>query len=325
VWPVTGHEWAVELLDRGIQAGQLGHAYLLAGPARIGKTTLARAFTQVLCCSGDEPPCGNCRNCRLVQADRHPDVSLIAPDNDRIKISAIREMQHSVALSPVEGPYRICIIRQIDRATTSAANALLKTLEEPPPKVVLVLTADRLDIVPPTVISRCQVLLLRALSREQIMDALQARGVDREKARRVSRLALGKMGWAVTACQDQQVLAQRAQILDETLGMVRESYAGRFAWAEKLSKRPEQVSLVLDVLSSWWRDVLLLAAGSSTPIVNVDREDRLHEWAQRFTVEETQQVLRSITDTAWRLEHNANLRLALEVLTLDMPGEVKRI
>ena len=328
--PVSALPLALERNFRDLRSRDKVYKYFLnaiqwsfdAGSAWLYRRLRHNRSVREMLVTGDEPPCGECRNCRLVQADKHPDVSLIAPDNDRIKIAAIREMQRSVALSPVEGPHRICVIRQIDRATTSAANALLKTLEEPPPKVLLVLTADRLDAVLPTVISRCQVLSLRAPSREQIMAALLARGVERDRARLVSRLARGRMGWAVAACQDPRVLTQRVQILDEALRITNGSYVERFAWADKLCRRPEQVSEVLDVLSSWWRDVLLLAAGSSTPISNVDREDRLPDWAERFSVQDAQGALRSIADTAWRLEHNANLRLALEVLTLDMPGAV---
>ena len=138
MWPVIGHEWAVELLDRSIRTDRVSHAYLFVGPSQIGKTTLAKVFARALLCQGQDVPCGACRACRLVQADRHPDVHLVAPVKDRIKIEEIRDLQRTVALSPVEGVYRVCVISRFDVATPSAANCLLKTLEEPPERVILV-------------------------------------------------------------------------------------------------------------------------------------------------------------------------------------------
>jgi DNA polymerase-3 subunit delta' len=249
-------------------------------------------------------------------------VHVIAPENGRIKIEAIRTMQHAVALSPVEGPYRICVIRDFDRATPSAANALLKTLEEPPPTVILILTANGVEALLPTIVSRCQVVPLRLLSTGQIVDALQAQGLG-DKARLVGHLAQGRVGWAIAAAQDERVLEQRNQILASVLAEAHGSYTERFAWAQKLSRRPDRVPVVLEALASWWRDLLLCISSSGVPIANVDQEARLQEWADRYDIETAKRVLRAIRDTAWRLERNANLRLALEVLALDLPASVK--
>ena len=320
MWPVIGHEWAIELLDKSIHANKVSHAYLFVGPSQIGKTTLAKVFTRVLLCQGEDVPCGVCRACRLVQMDRHPDVHLVVPAKDRIKIDEIRDLQRAVALSPVEGVHRVCVISRFDVATPSAANCLLKTLEEPPGRVILVLTADRLESLLPTIVSRCQVLSLRQVPTEQICSALRARGVDDSHAWLLAHLARGRVGWAIDASQDEQVLARRNQLLDELRGLVEGGYAQRFAWAERLSKEPDRVKYVLDVLSGWWRDVLVLASESNVQVTNVDREAELGEWAARYGLAVAQRMLKSIRDTAWKLERNANRRLALEVLVLELPG-----
>jgi DNA polymerase-3 subunit delta' len=320
VWPIVGHEWAVELLDRSIRANKVSHAYLLVGPSQIGKATLAKVFAQALLCQGKDVPCGVCRACRLVQMDRHPDVHWVEPEGDRIKIEAIRDLQRAVSLSPVEGAYRVCIISRFDAATASAANCLLKTLEEPPERVILVLTADRLESLLPTIISRCQVLGLRPVPTEQIQSALRAQGVEDALARLLAHLARGRVGWAVQAAQDEHVLERRERLLDELRELVQGGSVQRFSWAERLSKEPDRVKYVLDVFSGWWRDVLVVASGSHVPITNVDRHAELSEWAARYGVVVARQVLGEIRDTAWRLERNANRRLALEVLALELPG-----
>jgi DNA polymerase-3 subunit delta' len=319
MWPVIGHDWAVELLQRCVRAETTSHAYLIVGPAQVGKTTLAKSFAQALLCQGAEPPCAACRACRLIQADHHPDVSLVAPEGARIKIEAIRELQQTLSLSPVEGGYRVCIIRQMDLATPSAANCLLKTLEEPPQRAILILTASGIEALLPTIVSRCQVLSLRVVEMERIVATLQERGVGLERARLLASLAQGRVGWAIQASQDKEVLARREEILEKVLGLQDASYQARFTWADRLSRNADQVPYVLHVLSSWWHDVLVLASGSGVQVANLDRRPKLEEWAARYGVHGAQQALRSIRDTRWRLERNANRRLALEVLMLDLP------
>jgi DNA polymerase-3 subunit delta' len=320
MWPIVGHQWAVDLLAHSIEQGRLAHAYLFVGPPRIGKSTLAQVFAQTIQCTGQEKPCGVCRSCQLALADRHPDVLTIAPDNGRIKIESIRELQHVVSLSPVEGPYRVCVISQVDLATLSAANSLLKTLEEPPARVILVLTADRGDLLLPTLVSRCQVLTMRPLSTEHIVAALSARGVESDRARLVGHLARGRMGWALDAVQDDRLLQQREQVLSSVVTLGEATYRDRFSWAEQLSKSPDQILEVLETLASWWRDILIVASGSRAPLANVDRHAQLGEWAGRYGIGTAKEMLRCIRDMAWRLERNANVRLALEVLALDLPG-----
>jgi len=320
VWPIVGHEWAIELLTESVASGRLRHAYLLVGPGQVGKTALAKAFAQFLLCDATERPCGVCRSCRLVQGDRHPDVWMVAPDGGSIKIEAIREMQHALSLSPVEGNMRICIIARMDLATTSAANCLLKTLEEPSGRALLVLTADRVDALLPTVVSRCQVLTLRLVPTQRIVSALKERGVGDEEARLLGHLARGRIGWAIDAARDPETIDARAQVLDELASLTGGSLVARFAWAEALSKRPEQIPAVLATMTDWWRDVLLVTSGSHAEVTNVDRAGEIARWAARFGPAEASAALRGLRQTAWRLEHNANVRLALEVLALDMPG-----
>jgi DNA polymerase-3 subunit delta' len=205
-------------------------------------------------------------------------------------------------------------------ATPSAANSLLKTLEEPPSRVILILTANRGESLLSTLVSRCQVLSLRLVPAEQIVATLRARGEDGDRAQLLGRLAQGRVGWALQASRDERMLSRRDQVLEKLQSLEKGAYQVRFAWAEQLSRDPERVPHVLDVLASWWRDVLVLASGSDIQITNVDCRSQLGQWAAHYDVATSQRVLHSIRDTAWRLERNANRRLALEVLMLDLPG-----
>jgi len=178
MWSVIGHEWAVALLRRSLAENRVGHAYLITGSPQVGKTTLARTFAQALNCThpdADERPCDACRSCRLVSAGNHPDVPFIEPDGASLKIDQIRALQRQVALSPVEGRWKGYILREMERATAEAANALLKTLEEPPSHAVLILTASEAEVLLPTIVSRCQTVPLRPLSQQAIAQALVSR------------------------------------------------------------------------------------------------------------------------------------------------------
>ena len=147
---------------------------------------------------------------------RYPDVQLVSAEKNVIQIDQVRSIQSDAALSPLEGRRKVFIIREIERATAPAANALLKTLEEPPPQVILVLTCVRRDRVLPTILSRCQVIGLRALPLTQVQNALEQRwGVDPDRAALLARLSSGRLGWAVSTHTDPQIWERRAKRLDE--------------------------------------------------------------------------------------------------------------
>jgi len=320
MWQVVGHEWAVELLERSRANGRVAHAYLLIGLPQIGKTTLALNFAQALHCLGEDKPCGQCRSCLKIAHGNHPDVRVIEAVNGTIKIDQIRSMQREVTLSPHEGHWKVYVIRQIERATTEAANCLLKTLEEPPDQVILMLTASDMDQLLPTIISRCQVLNLRPPSVLLVQKVLEGRwGVDPERAKLLARLSGGRLGWAVRASEDEAILRKREKRLDEMIELMGQGRVERLRYAQQLSQSPDGLREVLDLWLSWWRDLLLLKGGSSTEITNVDREATLRSQAQGYNLTQVRDFIEALRTAVWQLEHNANTRLTLEVLMLSLP------
>lgn len=320
MWQVVDHKWAVELLERSLANGRMAHAYLLLGLPQIGKTTLALNFAQVLNCLDERKPCGQCRSCLKIAHGNHPDVRVIEAVNGTIKIDQIRAMQREVALSPHEGRWKVYIIRQMERATTEAANCLLKTLEEPPSQVVLVLTASDMDQLLPTIISRCQVLNLRPPSAVLVQKALEERwGVDPDRARLLARLSGGRLGWAVRASEDGAILRKREKRLDEMIELMRQGRVERLRYAQRLSSSPDDLREILDLWLSWWRDLLLIKGGSSTEVTNVDREATLRSQARGYSLTQVRDFVEALRAAVWQLEHNANTRLTLEVLMLSLP------
>lgn len=317
---LIGHDWAITLLQRAIETRHFAHAYLISGIEHIGKTTLARWVAQSLNCAGQPVPCGQCRSCKLILAAKHPDVHLIAPEGNTLKIDQVRALQHDLALSPVEGRHRVAIIEGMEKATAEASNALLKTLEEPPPSVVLILIAPEPEALLPTIVSRCQPIALRPLSVEAVRQALIERWhVEDSRADKLAHLSGGKLGWAVIAAQDESVLARREQLLDDLLRLIEQGRVERFAYAEEMASDSQAARETLRLWQTWWRDVMLVAGGSQALVSNLDRIEPLRDQAQRFGIEQAASAASAMTRTVWQIEHNANARLALEALMLDLP------
>lgn len=324
MWQVVGHKWAVDLLKRALASGRVAHAYLLTGPPQIGKRSLALNFAQALNCLSDnneEKPCGQCLACSKIAHGNHPDVQIIEGEGGTLKIDQMRTLRHEASLSPLEGRWKVYIIRQMEQATAEAANCLLKTLEEPPSNVILMLTASEAEALLPTIVSRCQVLNLRPLATETVQRSLQERWeVDAERAQLLARLSGGRLGWAVTASQNDAILARREKHLDEMMELLGQGRVERLEYTQQLSRNPESVPELLHLWLSWWRDLLLAASGSSVGITNVDREDTLRIQTQRYSLGQVRDFVEALRAAAWRLERNANTRLTLEVLLLSLPA-----
>ena len=323
-WGIIGHDWAVRLLQRAVEEGSLSHAYLFTGPPGVGKGTLARALARALLCEAEaDRPCGSCRACRLVEAGTHPDLHLVHPESatGRLTIGQVRELGRQLALTPSVGRHRVAILADFDRATPSAANALLKTLEEPPAYVVLVLLAPDADSLLPTIVSRCQVVPLRPLPLRLVREVLETRwGVEPERADLLAHLCGGRLGWAVRAADDPALLRRRRQRLEDLSTLLRASLVERFRYAAALADDPAGTEEALEIWTGWWRDVMVVAAGTDAPLTNPDLTDRIRRQAQALGVERAAALVKATRKTMDLLRGNVNRRLALEVLLgFDLP------
>ena len=320
-WQIVGHEWAVALLRRRLAAGRVSHAYLFTGPPQIGKTLLARTLAQALNCPEPDPPCGRCPACRRIAAESHPDVRIVRGEGagDSLKIDQVRVLQREAALFPYEGRKRVFVLRRMDLASTEAANALLKTLEEPPAHVVLILTAVDVDALPPTVLSRCQRLDLRPLGRSRIDAALREKGVAGDQARLLAGLSAGRIGWALDASRSPTLLSRRQRELDSLLRALPAGRVERLTLAQSLGRDPRASRETLELWAAWWRDLLLLSGRGDGPVVNVDRLPELRSLARPERLAQVWNALRSLQTAAAQIEDNVSPRLALEGLLLKLP------
>jgi DNA polymerase-3 subunit delta' len=326
-WNLLGHDWAVEILSRHIATHNTRHAYLFTGPDGVGRRTLAIRFSQALNCSQPvEPgvPCFACKNCTQTGAMAHPDLAIVQSEHKgaTLKVDQVREMQHGLSLAAYQAQYRVAILLRFEEANDNAANALLKTLEEPPDNVVLILTANNADALLPTISSRCEVLNLRPMPAHALADGLvTSYGVDPEKAVLLAAISNGCPGLAIRYSQGGELLDQRKQILDEHLHLLESDKVERFKYAEALAKNRDKEA-IFDVLSAWlslWRDALLRSAGASGEISNPDYAAQIRQISTQLDLPAIHRQIDAIRKTYDLINMNANLRLALEVLMLDLP------
>ena len=329
-WNLIGHEWAVDMLKKHVVNGTTRHAYLFSGPPGLGRRTLALRFAQALNCPSPIEPgvaCGQCRDCRQIEAMQHADLHVVQAVDDQgkpriggvLKVDQIRDVRRLLTYKPYQSKYRVALFLRFHEANDSAANALLKTLEEAPSYAVLILTADNPEQLLPTIVSRCEVLRLRPLKIQEVQQALEERGFEANQSKWIAHISGGRFGYARSLIGSEALLVEREERLNDLQSLMSASRVEKFAYADKLSKDKESMRQALLIWLSYWRDVMLRTAQAGTPLVNVDRNLEIEDVASRMDLSSARLVVRGLENTLEKMDGNVNPRLLAEVLFLDLP------
>jgi DNA polymerase-3 subunit delta' len=253
---------------------------------------------------------------------QHPDLTVVEAEKvgGILKVDQIRDLQHTLSLTPFEAQYRVALLLRFEEANPSASNALLKTLEEPNSRVVMMLTAPDPESLLPTIVSRCELMRLRPISLDKTCEGLKRMyDVSDEEARLFAHIAGGRPGLALQLLRNPNIRERRQSSLEELVRLLPASRVERFTFAELAAKEKESLDNMLSIWSSFWRDVVLAASGSSVQITNLDRKKEIEALANALSLQTAVDMVKQLQGTRYQLTRNVNARLALEVLLLDLP------
>ena len=323
---LIGQARATRLLQRGLKTGRTAHAYLFSGPEGIGKRAAALALAQALNCQqGDaiEDGCGVCLPCRKIAKRLHPDVQVIEPEGATVKIEQVRALEADAALGPYEGKRKVFILDGAEKMTEQAANALLKTLEEPPGRTVLVLLSTTPSALPLTIVSRCQMVIFSAIPPDTLRTYLVGNGVDQARARLIVSFSGGSIGRALSPEMASLALL-RDHFLEELGRGLCDGPAAIIEVAEKQAKDREGLRHNLEFLSAWLRDLMVAKVSRRREsLVNQDRGEEVARQAEGLPLRVILDGLRAVQAAIDGLTRNANPRLTLEHLLLRLRDVLK--
>jgi DNA polymerase III subunit delta' len=324
---ILGQESVLSQLQTAMAQGRLPHAYLFLGPDGVGKASTARALAAALNCTSprdDGDACGECPSCRRLAAGTHPDFLIIAPEPPKLQIGIeqIRVLRRLTQYPPLGGGWRVALINPATALSVqneAAANALLKTLEEPPPQHLLVLTARGEADLLPTLVSRCHKLAFAPLPGDVIARELEGRrGLSSSQAELLAALSGGSLGRALALDPD-DLLARRRQMLVDFSRLREGSAAVLLDWAQRLAKDRAELDNFLLLAQLWYRDLLLAHFKAPRDLLaNKDLSAELAQESAGGAPETWFARLAALGAAARQLQANLNPELTLDVLGLKL-------
>lgn len=322
---VSGQEKAKKIISRVLESDRMPHALLFRGPEGIGKQLFARGLAAVVNCRNRQglSACGECRSCRKYQSGNHPDFSVIEPEKGTIKIAVVRELCKSLSYPPYESNMRVVLLEDVHAMRQEAANALLKTLEEPPEQNLLILTADTSKEVLSTITSRCQVVPFYPLTVAEtcIILADTIPDVDREQSSLLARLSEGSPGKALIFHKAAflELLPRAIAILSDRSSQHPENTGKVLKLAEELAGLKEELLPFFGLLRIWYRDLLFMQKGQGDQI---EKDTIFHRTGQdghkHWSSAELFAKLHALDKAELELARNCNRALVCEVLLFSL-------
>ena len=320
---VVGHRDIIGYIQDAVQQNKVSHAYILNGQRGSGKKMLAKLFATTLQCeTGKSEPCNECRSCIQANNGNHPDIITVKHEKPgSISVDDIRsQVNGDIMIKPYSSPYKIYIIPEADLLTVQAQNALLKTIEEPPEYAIIFLLTENADSLLPTIRSRCVMLKLRnikdKLAKKYLMEQLQ---IPDYQADLCAAFAQGNIGRAVMLAKSEHFNEIKEEAI-QLLKYINEMELSEIVSAIKeINKYKLEVTDYLDIITIWYRDVLLYKATKDVgSLVFGDQLKYIKERASKSSYEGIETILESIEKAKVRLKANVNFDLVMELLLLTI-------
>jgi DNA polymerase-3 subunit delta' len=328
---IEGHDAVIHLFESALRRGRLAHSYLFTGPAGVGKRLFAGEIAKALLCEDRKDDhlvaCDRCRSCTLFDAGSHADFFATGRGEDSlvVKIETMRELCQAFALKSARGRGKIAVLDDADDLNEEAANAFLKTLEEPPPGALLLLISTTSERQLPTIRSRCQIVRFAPLAPDLVEKVLSQNGVDDPKTReRLARLSGGSPGQAL-ALADPTLWEFRRTLLKGLAAPRLDAFTLARSWlafAEEAGKEAaaqrRRAGLVLRLLIDFLRDALTYSVEGQPRLTEPEDKSPLTALADRLDPEGLLDMIERCLEASGQIEHFVQLALVIEALLDSM-------
>lgn len=319
---VLGHEKSIRWLRQAILQKRVVHSYLFWGNEGIGKKYVALQFAKALNCLnkgweiGDA--CDSCASCKKIDHSLHPDVLVLEPEGQTLKVEQVREMQKDLAYRPYEGRYRVIILSAADRMAPQMSNTLLKTLEEPPLHTILILIANHLRGMLPTILSRCQSIPFRPLPTSLVSQWLvEKKGINEKEASLLALLSEGSLGKALEIKEEIEQIA-REDLLKQWVGVKSFTLQEIERLIDSLPSQRQNLLLILEISKSLLRDLIITKISKDfSEWIHPDLSEAYKDIASQWDFSSLFYRLDTLQKTMMAIQKNANTRLALETMMLS--------
>jgi DNA polymerase III subunit delta' len=328
---IIGQESSIRFLTILLQKGIIPNALLFTGPKGVGKKMAALSFAMAANCAGKNKnfedggfpiePCGICKHCRKFDSGSYPDFIRIDPEGQVTKILQIRELRRILSIKPFEARLRVVVISKAHTLNQEASNALLKVLEEPPYRTILILITPQISDLLPTIVSRCQHIRFHPIPVNLLAAALsQESGREQKETEILAAMANGSFSKGF-ALRDTDWMFRRNWIIKETENMNTVSVAVILALAEKLAKRKDKDSIhdLLEMIKTWYRD-LVIVKYCPDKIINKDLMENVQSVSQQYHQNTLLNRISAVQQAQKEIDANVNPRLVLETLFLTLAG-----
>jgi len=315
---VIGHDKEVAYFKHLVKEEKLPHAIMLEGRQGVGKMTLGHQLVKSIFCdtkSGDA--CGICRHCVKFEHDNHPDFLLIEPDGTQIKNAQIEAFQEFIHIKPYDGLYKVVIIREADKMNASSQNRILKTLEEPPAHIIVIMLTTNSESLLPTVLSRCQIIKLNGLHHALVLDYMKKNLDSSDEV--IAKLADGSIGRAVeyiTSDQFEQIRSHTESILLAINSKEKSKILGELSY---FSSEKENIQSILDYMILWYRDIMLFKqAKAKHLLIHSESVDFIKKLARNLSLKKIIQNIEVIEATKKKLKQHGHFDLTIEVMLIRL-------
>lgn len=320
---IIGHEKQIESLKNAIDKGSISHSYLFEGEEGLGKKKVALAFSKTLLCKeGSNHPCNICSSCIKFNTGNHPDFKIIEPEKGLINLKKVEELIKSVSTAPFESKRKIFLIDESHTMNLEGKNKLLKTLEEPPEFMNIILVTSRSNNLLPTIVSRCQSVKFYPIDSSRISNLLvKEYSIDSDKAKFISEFTKGSVGKSIELCSSIDFFQKRDEIIKIIDSILKGDTTKALSSTDLFNSNKENINELLDIMLYWFRDVLVYKElGESALILNKDKFEILSN--QSFVdLNKINDIIYRIEETKANIKSNVNFGLSIETMLLNIQGD----